>query len=111
MCAFVCRCGIFLCTRLLIFLSYLEHIKLSPLIRLPNREHVDQVGLCSVHFKHPALDLNVRREKVYYFGRKKREENIFFGRKKSLIVFFVKKMFAHQKKQKKKVKNQLMHVL
>lgn len=54
------------------FLSYLEHIKLSPLVRLPNREHVYQVGLCSVHFKHPALDLNVRREQIYLFERKKK---------------------------------------
>lgn len=65
MCAFVCLCGIILRVCLLIiFPSYLEHIKLSPLVRLPNGEHVDQVGLGSVHFKHPALDLNGRRGQI-----------------------------------------------
>lgn len=81
MCAFVASfcAGVFS-----FFLSYLKHIKLSSLIRLPNREHVDQVGLRSVHFKHPALDLNVRREQIY-------SEEI-----KGMIAFFVK-MSALQK--------------
>ena len=50
-------------------LSYLKHVKWPPLVRLPDGEHVDQVGLSSVHLKHPALDLEkgkwCRREKCY----------------------------------------------
>lgn len=45
----------------LCFLSYLKHIKWPSLIRLPDGEHVNQVGLGSVHLKHPALDLKDRK--------------------------------------------------
>lgn len=70
MCAVCAYVASFFASVFSFFLSYLEHIKLSALVRIPNREHVDQVRLRSVHFKHPALDLNVRKEQIYLFGRK-----------------------------------------
>ena len=61
--SFVCVCVCVSCS-----LSYLKHVKRPPLIRLPDGEHVDQVGLSSVHLKHPVLDLEKgkwwRRENV-----------------------------------------------
>lgn len=57
-----CRslCDIFH-VHLLQCLSYLEHIEPPPFVRLPDGEHIDQVGVGSVHFKHPALDLQSKK--------------------------------------------------
>lgn len=46
---------------LMCLLSYLKHIKRSSFIWLPNREHVNQIGVGCVHHKHPALDLRDRK--------------------------------------------------
>lgn len=50
---------------LLWFFSNLKHIKWPALIRLANREQVNQMGLCSVHFKHPALNLEDREVNTF----------------------------------------------
>lgn len=50
---------------LLGFFSNLKHVKWPALIGLPDGEHVNQIGLSSVDFKHPALNLKERIERFW----------------------------------------------
>lgn len=50
---------------LLWFFSNLKHIKWPALIRLANGEQVYQMRLCSVYFKHPALNLEDREVSTF----------------------------------------------
>lgn len=64
--ASVCmRAPVTLRVTILWFFSNLKHVKWPALIGLPDGEHVNQTGLSSVHFKHPALNLKERIERFW----------------------------------------------
>lgn len=65
---------------LLWFFSNLQHVKRPALIGLPNGEHVNQMGLGSVHFRHPALNLKDRFETLWGGQDLEDAADVFTGR-------------------------------